>query len=114
MSSLAVIDVRFEHYHPKNTLGVHELKPRISWNFATEIPGFKQEEYKIELSCLAGDRVIKSRSATITLPYPSSAPLDEKTACSAEHHDAIGRKMKLRPKGKKKSPAMRLYAPGRP
>jgi alpha-L-rhamnosidase len=81
MSSLAVIDVRFEHYRPENALGVHSLKPRVSWRFANAPPGFEQEEYEIELSRLVGDRVLTSRSATITsscsrlAPWPLNEPI---------------------------------------
>ncbi|KAH7248012.1 bacterial alpha-L-rhamnosidase-domain-containing protein [Fusarium solani] len=50
MSSLKVVDVRFEHYRPENTLGVHETKPRISWRFENAPENFTQEEYELQLS----------------------------------------------------------------
>ncbi|KAF4981577.1 hypothetical protein FZEAL_2643 [Fusarium zealandicum] len=54
MSALKVVDVRFEHYRPENTLGVHETKPRISWRFENAPDDFQQEEYELQLSEITG------------------------------------------------------------
>ncbi|KAG5757952.1 hypothetical protein H9Q72_013906 [Fusarium xylarioides] len=55
MTSVKVVDVRFEHYRPGNTLGIDETKPRISWRF--------EGTYKV-----------KSSQAYL-VPWPSDEPL---------------------------------------
>lgn len=49
MSTARVIDVRFEHYRPENTIGVHESLPRISWKFVDVPSCFQQTGYEIEV-----------------------------------------------------------------
>ncbi|KAH8894277.1 hypothetical protein GQ53DRAFT_793185 [Thozetella sp. PMI_491] len=44
MAALKVIDVHFEHYRTKDTLGVHETTPRLSW-----------QEYEVKLSKISSD-----------------------------------------------------------
>ncbi|KAL4962573.1 alpha-L-rhamnosidase [Aspergillus stella-maris] len=52
MPDLRVTNVRFEHYDFSNSLGVHESKPRISWQVRGDIPGFQQEAYEVEIQYL--------------------------------------------------------------
>ncbi|KAF5676708.1 bacterial alpha-l-rhamnosidase domain-containing protein [Fusarium circinatum] len=47
---LSVTDVRFEHYHAPNTLGVQESTPRVSWKIAQHDTHGTQNEYEIELT----------------------------------------------------------------
>ncbi|KAF5554439.1 bacterial alpha-L-rhamnosidase domain-containing protein [Fusarium napiforme] len=47
---LTLTDVRFEHYHAPNTLGVQESTPRISWKIEQHGTGAKQNGYEIELT----------------------------------------------------------------
>lgn len=45
-----VKDVQFEHYHPPNTLGVQESRPRISWRIEGAPLDFIQAGYEVEVS----------------------------------------------------------------
>lgn len=45
-----VTEVKFEQYHPENTLGVQESRPRLSWKISNAPSGFQQAGYEIELS----------------------------------------------------------------
>ncbi|KAH7127241.1 bacterial alpha-L-rhamnosidase-domain-containing protein [Dendryphion nanum] len=46
----AIIDLRFEHYNPSHTLGVHEERPRLSWKFTHVANDFRQHSYEVEIS----------------------------------------------------------------
>ncbi|KAH7355900.1 bacterial alpha-L-rhamnosidase domain protein [Pyrenochaeta sp. MPI-SDFR-AT-0127] len=50
MNMATVTNVRFEHHLPSNTLGVHEIRPRLSWELQGTPSRFKQHGYDIELS----------------------------------------------------------------
>lgn len=77
---LEVVDVRFEHYRPSNTLGVHEDRPRISWRFENAPPNFQQEEYELRLSRVSGQgsqelSTIRSTSPESRfIPWPLEEP----------------------------------------
>ncbi|KAF5001974.1 hypothetical protein FDECE_10776 [Fusarium decemcellulare] len=81
MSALKVIDVRFEHYRPENTLGVHETKPRISWRFENAPENFEQEEYELQLSKITGEQteevcsVKKTSKDSHLVPWPHNEPI---------------------------------------
>ncbi|PIG86868.1 hypothetical protein AARAC_009005 [Aspergillus arachidicola] len=54
-----VTNVQFEHYHPPNTLGVQERKPRISWGFKNVPSTFgKRQSYLVPWP---SDQPLKSR-----------------------------------------------------
>ncbi|PKS11753.1 hypothetical protein jhhlp_001742 [Lomentospora prolificans] len=84
---MSVVDVRFEHYRPENTLGVHETSPRISWQLQVA-PDFEQEEYEIELSeikeaqstILNTTRIVSPQSRLV--PWPFSKRLDSREKCA--------------------------------
>ncbi|KAM5343672.1 hypothetical protein ACJ41O_012209 [Fusarium nematophilum] len=46
----SVIDVRFEHLHEPNALGVQHATPRISWRIQDPTNAFSQSSYEIELT----------------------------------------------------------------
>ncbi|KAH8669858.1 bacterial alpha-L-rhamnosidase-domain-containing protein [Ilyonectria robusta] len=81
MSGPSVVDVRFEHYRPGNTLGVHETNPRVSWRFANVPPNFKQVEYEMELSEVKGLEYFKLSSTQVSseeshlVPWTGTEPL---------------------------------------
>ncbi|KAH6671008.1 bacterial alpha-L-rhamnosidase domain protein [Halenospora varia] len=73
----SITDLKFEHYHSRNVLGVHETKPRLSWKFQNASNDFQQEGYEIELfeqninSCtvlLSAIKVVSPQS--ILVPWP--------------------------------------------
>ncbi|KAF4921955.1 hypothetical protein CGCVW01_v005612 [Colletotrichum viniferum] len=53
MANLKVIDVRVDHYRPKNTLGIHVERPRISWRYSDAPPNFTPGERIIRISRLS-------------------------------------------------------------
>ncbi|KAF5691497.1 bacterial alpha-L-rhamnosidase domain-containing protein [Fusarium circinatum] len=65
MANVKVVDVRFEHYRPGNTLGIDETKPRISWRFEDTGSNLEQDAYEIELTKVD----LKSRQSHETKPY---------------------------------------------
>ncbi|KAF5982396.1 alpha-L-rhamnosidase [Fusarium coicis] len=65
MANVKVIDVRFEHYRPVNTLGIDETKPRISWRFEGSSSNLMQDAYEIELTKVGP----KSRQSQETKAY---------------------------------------------
>lgn len=68
-----VTEVRFEHYLPGCTLGVHETRPRLSWKLRNTPKDFKQHSYDIELSeGLDTKRPISL--ASVTSPLSSLVP----------------------------------------
>lgn len=69
-----VTDVRFEHYLPDCTLGVHETRPRLSWKLQNTPKGFKQGGYDIELSDRSNSRQLVISLATATSPRSSLVP----------------------------------------
>ncbi|KAM5348627.1 hypothetical protein ACJ41O_008451 [Fusarium nematophilum] len=81
MSALKVIDVRFEHYRPENTLGVHETKPRISWRFENAPENFEQQEYELQLSKVSGGQteevcsVKRTSSDSQLVSWPHEEPI---------------------------------------
>lgn len=46
----SVTEVKFEHYHPENTLGVQESRPRLSWKISNAPSDFEQAGYEVELN----------------------------------------------------------------
>lgn len=87
---VSITDVRFEHYQPSNTLGVHETKPRLSWRFLNAPNGFQQAGYEIELS----EEGIQSQLTRIAkvncispnstlVPWPHNQPLRSRQKISA-------------------------------
>ncbi|KAL3455072.1 bacterial alpha-L-rhamnosidase domain protein [Aspergillus heterothallicus] len=87
MTTVQVTDVRFEHNVPgKTALGVHEIRPRISWRFANVNSNFEQAEYEIEVSRSSSPdaRSVRSASAESHLvpwPFPET-PLHSREWCS--------------------------------
>ncbi|KAL4884864.1 bacterial alpha-L-rhamnosidase-domain-containing protein [Aspergillus karnatakaensis] len=74
-----IINLRFEHYNPPNTLGVEETRPRLSWQYADNPSDFKQAAYEVEVSEIISDSrstVIsltkKASSTSYLVPWPSS------------------------------------------
>ncbi|KAH8882382.1 hypothetical protein GQ53DRAFT_885379 [Thozetella sp. PMI_491] len=84
----SVVGVQFEHYLPANTVGVHETKPRLSWNLEGAKSGFQQLEYEVELSegvgshssVLATAKVVSS-ACTLT-PWPFDIALKSRQRIS--------------------------------
>ncbi|KAH6950309.1 bacterial alpha-L-rhamnosidase-domain-containing protein [Ilyonectria sp. MPI-CAGE-AT-0026] len=77
-----VIGPKFEHYHPSNTLGVQESRPRLSWRIQDPEFTFKQVGYEVELTTyklglhISGVSTAKCTSTNSTLvPWPFSNPL---------------------------------------
>lgn len=82
--------LRFEHYHPANTLGVHETAPRLSWTIpqhSNQID-FVQVGYEVELSRLGVGRqestereiATRSSSSCSLVPWPFDRPLQSREA----------------------------------
>ncbi|KAF5975159.1 bacterial alpha-l-rhamnosidase domain-containing protein [Fusarium coicis] len=79
---LTVTDVRFEHYHAPNTLGVQEATPRISWKIAQHDTGAKQNGDEIELTKYSPSQEVHDVSTAsqqsqenILIPWPFRKPL---------------------------------------
>lgn len=90
MSAPKVIDVRFEHYRPENTLGVHESRPRISWRFEDVPSNFHQISYEIEVTRqtqklghyeLLETTTVKSTESHL-VPWPHSDELSSRSKYS--------------------------------
>ncbi|KAG5743753.1 hypothetical protein H9Q70_013537 [Fusarium xylarioides] len=83
MANVKVVDVRFEHYRPGNTLGIDETKPRISWRFEGTSSNLKQDAYEIELTKVDPEsrpsqepKAYKAKSSQAYLvPWPSEERL---------------------------------------
>ncbi|KAL6235918.1 hypothetical protein BDW75DRAFT_239764 [Aspergillus navahoensis] len=76
-----ITNVRFEHYSNPSTLGVEEIRPRMSWNVEDFPTNFKQSAYEIEVSEVTATSELtvlsctKQPSSTSNLaPWPSSCP----------------------------------------
>ncbi|KJR83636.1 alpha-L-rhamnosidase [Sporothrix schenckii 1099-18] len=80
----SVVDVRFEHYHARNTIGIHEHSPRLSWRIkdTRDTPGgYRQSGCEIELyevktgsgsqhrQCLLSTAKLSTSSSTL-VPWP--------------------------------------------
>ncbi|KAK9599916.1 hypothetical protein V6Z92_000007 [Aspergillus fumigatus] len=77
-----ITNVQFEHYHPPNTIGVEETRPRISWQFRDYPPSFQQDAFEIEVSEVAWNSQVTVLSSTrqsspssYLVPWPHSQPL---------------------------------------
>lgn len=85
----SITNVQFEHYHPINTLGVHEINPRLSWRYQNVPSGFQQEGYEVELSeesfnsqlTLLSTRKFTSSQSTL-VPWPYEQPLKSRQKIS--------------------------------
>jgi alpha-L-rhamnosidase len=74
-----ISNLRFEHYHTPNILGVHERTPRLSWTFQNAPGDFKQVQYEIEVfemdrssnahHRLYTSKIDSSRSALVPWPH---------------------------------------------
>lgn len=80
--SFDVVDVRFEHYLPQNTLGVSDSIPRLSWRFSNVSSDFEQTAYEVEIydespqserSLLCSTNINSSTSRLV--PWPAKEPL---------------------------------------
>ncbi|RDW74634.1 alpha-L-rhamnosidase [Aspergillus mulundensis] len=76
-----ITNVRFEHYHAPNTLGVEEICPRISWNYEDILTDFEQIAYELEVSEVSEPSKLTvisttklSSSASYLVPWPHSSP----------------------------------------
>lgn len=76
-----VIDPKFEHYHPSNTLGVQESRPRLSWRIQDLEFTFKQAGYEVELttyklglhvSSVSTAKCTSTNSALVPWPFSTS------------------------------------------
>ncbi|KAI6764188.1 hypothetical protein HG530_007977 [Fusarium avenaceum] len=82
---LSVIDVRFEHYHPPNTLGVQDSTPRISWKITHNDSCSIQNGYEIELSKYGPNQEVQDvciasqqSQENILIPWPFKEPLQSR------------------------------------
>ena len=81
MSHLRVEPPRFEHHrHP---LGIGEPAPRLSWLITTDIPGWLQRAYEIELSDEAGRIPVRG--------FLGDYDVSVSSACGTLRLDAPGR-----------------------
>ncbi|MEO3805359.1 glycoside hydrolase family 78 protein [Nonomuraea sp. B1E8] len=88
MTSLSVSAVAFEHH--RDPLGIGEPEPRLSWTVTTDLPGWIQQAYEIELGDgLSTGRIESDASALV--PWPG-APLGsrERRAARVRVHGADG------------------------
>lgn len=83
MPSPSIVDVRFEHYRPENTLGVHESRPRISWRFENVPSKFQQTGYEVELKRDDKSEFLTSKKIASTgshlVPWPLEEDLESRT-----------------------------------
>ena len=70
-----VYGVRFEHH--REALGIGERTPRISWKVATEIPGWTQTAYELEVDGEPLGRVESAES--VLVPGAALAPRQRRT-----------------------------------
>ncbi|MET0780736.1 MAG: alpha-L-rhamnosidase N-terminal domain-containing protein, partial [Microbacterium sp.] len=64
--SITVTPVRFEHH--RDTLGIGEAQPRLSWQTTTASPGWTQTGYELEQ--LGGDTVAVQSTDSVLVPWP--------------------------------------------
>ncbi|PLB46496.1 bacterial alpha-L-rhamnosidase domain protein [Aspergillus steynii IBT 23096] len=85
-----ITNLRFEHYHAPNTLGVQETRPRLSWRFQNAPASFQQAGYEVELS----QQIFSSNSTSTStfrvnspsarlVPWPDPQPLQSRQRISA-------------------------------
>ncbi|MGP3965445.1 hypothetical protein ACTWPT_56805 [Nonomuraea sp. 3N208] len=67
MTSLNVEQVTFEHH--QEPLGIGERAPRLSWIILTDLPGWLQQAYEIELSDGTSTGLIES-GESVLVPWP--------------------------------------------
>ncbi|GFF22110.1 probable beta-glucosidase O [Aspergillus udagawae] len=84
-----ITNVQFEHYHPPNTIGVEETRPRISWQFEDYQRRFQQDAYEIELSEVDWNSQVtvlsstkRSSPSSYLVPWPHSQPLSSRQKVS--------------------------------
>ncbi|KAF4154255.1 hypothetical protein CNMCM6069_009544 [Aspergillus lentulus] len=84
-----ITNMQFEHYHPPNTIGVEETRPRISWQFEDYPPNFQQDAYEIEVSAVAWNTqatvlssIKLSSPSSYLVPWPHSQPLTSRQKVS--------------------------------
>src|ERR1700750_286732 len=63
--------VRFEP--PREALGIGESRPRISWKVATDIPGWTQSAYEIEIGAWSSGRIESAESVLVAWDAPPLA-----------------------------------------
>ncbi|NJP94886.1 family 78 glycoside hydrolase catalytic domain [Nonomuraea sp. FMUSA5-5] len=59
----------FEHH--SEPLGIGEPEPRLSWTVTTDLPGWRQAAYEIELSDGTGTGLVES-AASVLVPWPGT------------------------------------------
>lgn len=82
--------LRFEHYHPRNTLGVHERKPRLSWKLQDN-SNFAQRGYEVELCRAAWTATQRPECETVRcissqctlVPWPLQQQLQSRETVTA-------------------------------
>ncbi|MET9250885.1 family 78 glycoside hydrolase catalytic domain [Nonomuraea sp. NPDC003709] len=57
----------FEHHH--DPIGIGESAPRLSWTVATELPGWRQQAYEIEISDGTATGRVES-AESVLVPWP--------------------------------------------
>ncbi|KAH8803427.1 bacterial alpha-L-rhamnosidase-domain-containing protein [Xylogone sp. PMI_703] len=84
-SNFRVINIQFEHYLSRYTLGVQDSKPRISWQYPPILEGFQQVAYEIEIfdenpglerRLLCSTKVDSTESRLV--PWPYERPLQSR------------------------------------
>ncbi|KAF9871101.1 hypothetical protein CkaCkLH20_11518 [Colletotrichum karsti] len=90
MATLRVVDVRVDHYHPGNALGIHVHKPRISFRLEEAPSNFKLGERVIRITRLSGHELVSlgeyrgDDSETRDIPWPVDEPVKSRERYSVE------------------------------
>lgn len=94
-----VVDVRFEHYHAPYTIGVHETRPKLSWNIIEVHETFEQHAYEVQLSeqgpgtrprLLATARHESGLSILVPWPFDNSLQSRQKISIRVRVCDHLG------------------------
>src|SRR3954453_23320989 len=68
MSELTVAPVTFEHH--REALGIGEARPRLSWAVRTDVAGWRQAAYELEIDDWSSGRTDSAESVLVLWEAP--------------------------------------------
>ena len=77
MSDVSVDPVTFEHH--REPLGVGETRPRLSWVTRTDVPGWRQAAYELQIGDWSSGRVDSAESVLVPWEAPELASRERRT-----------------------------------
>src|SRR5207237_7754333 len=82
--TVRVVSLSFEHH--REPLGIGERRPRLSWKIATDVPGWRQAGYELELLdedgrlAWSSGRVASEQSVLVSWKAPALRSRDRRRA----------------------------------